>query len=153
MPVKTFYLRAKTCLTLLLAALCSLPSFADVTLDQLDFYRNETGYSVRKKEGATLEGALTIPEIYNGLPVTEIGYNAFYGCEQITEIHIPKSVTKIGESVFLGVILSPKSILPIQSRPSVGGHLMGVVLSPKSIVRILSLLSANELLALAALSL
>ena len=122
MPVKTFYLRAKTSLALLLAALCSLPSFADVTLDQLEFTltNDGSGYSVRQKYGTKLEGALYIPEIYNGLPVTRISDRAFEMCDKLTHVSIPNSVTYIGEGAFvhcysLATINIPNSVPSIES--------------------------------------
>ena len=37
-----------------------------------------------------------------GLPVTEIGYSAFYDCEKLTSVKIPDSVTSIGDFAFSG---------------------------------------------------
>lgn len=41
----------------------------------------------------------TIPEA-NGLPVTSIGANAFYGCSKLTSVTIPEGVVSIGGSAF-----------------------------------------------------
>ena len=41
-----------------------------------------------------------IPVTYKGLPVTNIGYMAFYNCSSLTSITIPDSVTSIGEWTF-----------------------------------------------------
>jgi len=46
------------------------------------------------KEAAS--GALAIPSIYEGKPVTRIGDWAFYGCTKLTSVTIPDSVTGIG---------------------------------------------------------
>ena len=43
---------------------------------------------------------VTIPSEYNGLPVTEIGENAFLGNTSINSVEIPDSVKYIGESAF-----------------------------------------------------
>ena len=43
---------------------------------------------------------IIIPQVHNGLPVTEIADEAFSQCEFITEVVIPQTVTKIGENAF-----------------------------------------------------
>jgi hypothetical protein len=45
-------------------------------------------------------GATSIPSMINGLPVTEIGYQAFYQCSGVTSVTIPSSVTSIDGSAF-----------------------------------------------------
>ena len=42
-----------------------------------------------------------IPSTYQGLPVTYIGDEAFYGCSSLTSIRIPDSVTSIGYGAFV----------------------------------------------------
>ena len=41
-----------------------------------------------------------IPDEIDGLAVTSIGYDAFYGCANLASIEIPDSVTSIGDSAF-----------------------------------------------------
>ena len=45
-------------------------------------------------------GAVDVPATINGLPVTSIGYIAFYDCTNLTSVTIPSSVTSIGEEAF-----------------------------------------------------
>ncbi len=45
--------------------------------------------------------SVVIPETYNGLPVKEIGYEAFYYCSELTDVTIPDTVTKICEFAFM----------------------------------------------------
>ena len=44
--------------------------------------------------------AITIPEEFEGLRVTSIGKDAFYGCSNLTSVTIPQSVTSIGDGAF-----------------------------------------------------
>lgn len=54
-----------------------------------------TGYNGRG-------GDVVIPSTLGGYPVTAIGDNAFYCCDNVTSIEIPNGVTAIGESAFSG---------------------------------------------------
>ncbi|HBL40069.1 MAG TPA: hypothetical protein DDY98_00245 [Ruminococcaceae bacterium] len=47
-------------------------------------------------------GAVVVPSVYDGKPVTSIGEYAFYNCTGLTDITIPNSVTSIGECAFGG---------------------------------------------------
>ncbi len=43
---------------------------------------------------------VVIPPEIDGVPVTSIRYNAFYGCSNLTSVTIPDSVTSIGNMAF-----------------------------------------------------
>jgi hypothetical protein len=63
-------------------------------------------------------GAVTCPDRINGLPVTSIGYMAFYYCTSLTNVAIPGSVTSIGSSAFfncsrLASVIIPNSVTSI----------------------------------------
>ena len=59
---------------------------------------NDTEYSVVGYEGE--DSDIVILSTHEGLPVTTIGYMAFYGCSGLTSITIPESVTSIGNNAF-----------------------------------------------------
>jgi len=69
---------------------------------QFMLINNDTEYSVGK--GTTTDSDIVIPAVYEGLPVTTIGYAAFYNFFAFTSITIPDSVTTIGESAFNGCV-------------------------------------------------
>ena len=45
-------------------------------------------------------GDVVVPSTLGGLPVTNIGYRAFYNCRGLTRITLPNSVTTIGHRAF-----------------------------------------------------
>ena len=55
---------------------------------------------------------IIIPAEIDGLPVTSIGYCAFYDCTGLTSITIPDSVDSIGESTFEGCSALTKITIP-----------------------------------------
>ena len=59
-----------------------------------------TEYSVSAFFTSSTSTAVVIPAIYNGLPVTAIGNNAFESAVSLTSITIPNSVTSIGTNAF-----------------------------------------------------
>ncbi len=70
-------------------------------VDYLTFELNDDGESYSVDFCLTYaSGDIVIPDTYNNLPVTGIGYEAFYCCESLTSITIPDSVTSIGDSAF-----------------------------------------------------
>ncbi len=67
----------------------------------LTFAFNDDGksYSVVDCD-ANVTGKIVIPETYNDLPVTGIGFAAFRECSKLTNIIIPDSITSIGSRAF-----------------------------------------------------
>ena len=64
-------------------------------------------------------GGVAIPGAINGLPVTAIGPQAFYGASNVTSVTIPNSVADIGENAFnlcsgLTSITIPGSVASIE---------------------------------------
>ena len=45
-------------------------------------------------------GVVIIPSAINGLPVSRIANEAFYGCTNLTRVTVPESVTGIGDWAF-----------------------------------------------------
>lgn len=69
--------------------------------DDLSFALNENGNGyVLTDCNEAVSGAVTIPEIYNGLPVTGIAQSAFYNCKGVTSVSVPNSVTSVGRYAF-----------------------------------------------------
>ena len=65
-------------------------------------------------------GAVTIPDTINGLPVTSIGFRAFFYCTSLSSVTIPNSVTSIGDYAFsscgsLTNVMVPGSVTNIGS--------------------------------------
>ena len=60
---------------------------------------NDTEYKV-SGIGTAIGSEIFIPSAHNGLPVTSIGAEAFYGSVRIKSVFIPDSVTSIGEGAF-----------------------------------------------------
>ncbi len=93
-----------TLAVLLLCVLCFtlFPTEAKAAgVDDLTFTLNSDGQSYAVTDCSTsASGALEIPAIYNGKPVTSIGYSAFHWCVSMTGITIPDSVTSIDSSAF-----------------------------------------------------
>jgi len=92
-PLLAFPLRTRQMILwlLLLATLTSLQAQFNCTTNNGSI--TITGYT-------GTGGAVTIPSIVNGLPVTSIGAEAFYALTNLTSITIPGSVTNIGAGSF-----------------------------------------------------
>ena len=72
-----------------------------------EYYTEGLQFSLCKDEYTvtgiiTSASDVTIPSTYQGLPVTEIATNAFYGNNDMLTLKIPASVTTIGELAFSG---------------------------------------------------
>ena len=58
-------------------------------------------YSIQATDVNAVPAEVTIPDSYNGLPVTLISNSAFEGCSSLTSINIPDGVTSIGDHAFM----------------------------------------------------
>ena len=65
----------------------------------LSYEIGDAGVAITDCEEAA-EGNLEIPAEIEGLPVTRIGFEAFYGCRSLISITIPEGVTSIGNDAF-----------------------------------------------------
>jgi len=70
-------------------------------LSMLEFTLSSDGtsYSITDCD-SSVSGCVTIPETYNGKPVTSIGESAFYYCRYFEELIIPDSITSIDFRAF-----------------------------------------------------
>jgi hypothetical protein len=105
--------RIKVLLPLLL--LWALPAAVEA---QFTFTTNSGAITITRYTGPG--GAVTIPNMTNGLPVTSIGASSFYRCTSLTWVSIPNSVTNIGLRAFQGStsltsISIPDSVLSMGS--------------------------------------
>ena len=110
MKMKKIALTALSLLALSAASigLTSCIDFHSKALDQINqnirnkltYELNEDGASYSVKGGGQLEGAITIPAVHEGKPVTAVADEGFWDCEKITEIQLPDSITQIGYMAF-----------------------------------------------------
>lgn len=75
------------------------PPVPESTLNKLSFTLSSSKYAV-SAINSDIEGVVVIPEVYNGLPVTNLGNYAFDGCSGITKIIIPEGIVSIGCAAF-----------------------------------------------------
>ncbi len=83
----------------------------DIFSEGLEFALLGNSYAV-SGIGTCTDTDLVIPSVYNGLPVTVIGENAFFLCGSLTSVTIGDSVTSIGEWAFYSCISLTSITIP-----------------------------------------
>ena len=81
---------------------------------------------------------VNIPSTYNNLPVTQIGNQAFYACEQIEKVVIPDTIISIGSYAFfhcdnLTEINIPSGLIQIREYAFEGCDLLTEISIPHSV--------------------
>ena len=56
-------------------------------------------------------GSLTVPSVWNGLPVTAVGANAFAGAEDLAEVRIQQNIRAIADGAFSGCAALERVVL------------------------------------------
>ncbi|MSU05149.1 MAG: hypothetical protein EXS23_07940, partial [Pedosphaera sp.] len=80
-------------------ALALLLTFTATSKAELLFSSNGSAITITGSNPQAT-GALIIPGKINGLPVTSIGYIAFWGYTGLTSVTLPSSLTSIGNNAF-----------------------------------------------------
>lgn len=108
-------------------ALCLLwctAAFADTNEFSFALNGNGDGYVVTGYSGS--DAAVTVPDWYLNLPVTEIGSSAFQGNTAIKTVSLPSTVVKIGSSAFKGCTsLSKITSYTADAEPPAGARIPG----------------------------
>jgi len=64
------------------------------------YSQNATGITITKYKGTATD--VTVPQLINGVRVTELGIGAFQGRGDITRVTLPQGLTRIGNNAFDG---------------------------------------------------
>lgn len=97
-----------------------------------EYSESAAGITIERYTGN--ETDITVPAEINGIPVTEIGSNAFNGCASVRIISLPESITSVGESAFekctsLENIEIPGGVKVLPERVFLGSGLKSVMLN------------------------
>lgn len=82
---------------LLYCAACDVKT-PHTPVTDFEYEENSSGITITKYIGSANE--VVIPKIINGIPVKQIGYNAFFMNEDIVSVSLPDTITKIGNNAF-----------------------------------------------------
>lgn len=104
-----------------------------------DYEVVKKGIYIKKYIGGYLK--VSIPDMIEGYPVTEIGSSAFSRCAAVTYIEIPDSITKINLNAFSGCssleeIIIPESVTCIDMSAFSGCNSLKKVIIPESVTYI-----------------
>ena len=88
-------------------------------------YNGEGHYSISAYVGTQTE--MMIPAYIGGVPVTSIGYRAFYDVTNITKASVPKTVESIGSGVFSSEANITEITIPFVGPQVDGGYHFGYI--------------------------
>jgi hypothetical protein len=88
----------RMCITKALLFLALFRTVSTAVQAQFFYATNNGGIEIVAYSGPG--GAVEIPSMANGLPVTKIGFGAFQGEVELTSVTIPDSVMTIGDQAF-----------------------------------------------------
>ncbi|MBK1792223.1 leucine-rich repeat domain-containing protein [Persicirhabdus sediminis] len=111
-------------------------------LYQSEIYHPDLTYSLNSDGSSAIltycsnsaTGFIPISPLYQGVPVTVIGENAFIGCSSIANISIPESVTSIEDGAFSGCS-SIESVTFLGDAPSVMSDPFGSTTNENLIIK------------------
>ncbi len=94
------------------------PTDAPTEAFALIFTQKGDAYTVTGHKGTALD--VVIPDVYEGLPVTEIGAEAFAGSKTLVKVTCPSSLSVIGEAAFkdcsnLQSVVLPADLLTVSA--------------------------------------
>ncbi len=118
---------------------CKVCGYLDESAFVFSLDSNQQGYIVKCTDKSLTKVA--VPSSHDGLPVTDIGYQAFKGCTNLTEITIPSSVTSIEDEAFCGCsslteITIPSSVTSIEDEAFCGCSSLTEITIPSSVTSI-----------------
>ncbi len=106
-----------------------------------EIYDYEGTYVVITGYDESAGSEIIIPETIEGLPVTSIGYETFYGCTSLTSVTIPDSVIYIGYRAFSGctslkTITIPDSVIEMGTGAFENCSSLTSIIIPNSVTEI-----------------
>ena len=114
--MRTFFIKAALFAAALTMTTARIDAQTKTTPEGLQYAINGQSVTITKYTGSA--ATLVIPSRIEGLAVTSLENEAFYGCESLTIVTIPSSVTSIGEQAFFGCrgltsVTIPSSVIRI----------------------------------------
>ncbi len=85
------------------------------------FLEADNTYTVRAS--GKVQGDISIPAVYNGLPVTTIEWGGFSGKSEMTSIYIPDSIVEIRPYAFRGCTSLTELVIP-DTVTTIGSHIL-----------------------------
>ncbi len=113
----------------------------DTALLKFEKFSNSDAYYVSGMTDHSYSGSIVVPAIYQGLPVTAIGYAGFWGAGNLTEVYLPTTIESIGVEAFFGCsglnnLTIPSSVMEILGNAFYGCSGLQYIDIPDSVTKI-----------------